>query len=112
MLNDGSLEKGAMTKTWLTATAALTLMAGMAMAETTTTTTTTERSLPYYNAPTPTLVAPVVPVVPAPVTETMTERTVDPNGVVHSKTTTMGTAVTPYGDTTTRRVTTETTTVR
>jgi hypothetical protein len=100
-----------MTKTWLTATAALTLMMGVAMAETTTTTTTTERTMPYY-PPAPTYVAPVVPLTPAPVTETMTERTVEPDGVVHSKTTTVGTAVSPYGDTTTRRVTTETTTVR
>jgi hypothetical protein len=85
-----------MTKTWLAATAALTLMTGVAAAETMTSTTTTERTFPA----------------PAPVTETTTERTVENNAVVHSKTTTVGTAVSPYGDTTTRKVTTETTTVR
>jgi hypothetical protein len=111
---------GATTKTWLAATAAVTLMTGVAMAETTTSTTTTERTVapvpvPGYVAPVPVPGAPVLGYVapaPAPVTETMTERTLDSNGVVHSKTTTMGTAVSPYGDTTTRKVATETTTVR
>jgi hypothetical protein len=105
-----------MIKTWLAATAALTLMTGVVAAETMTSTTTTERTVPYP-APVPVYVAPVpvpglVAPAPAPMTETMTERTVNSNGDVHSKTTTVGTAVSPYGDTTTRKVTTETTTVR
>jgi hypothetical protein len=57
---------------------------------------------------------PVVPVVPPTVVQSTTQRSVDPNGVVtdHTKTVTQGTTMSPYGDTTTTRRTTDTTTVR
>jgi len=90
-----------MTRIWLAATTALTLMTGVASAQSTTETTTTETTAPI--------------VVPAPtVNETVSQRTIDSNGVVtdRTKTTTSGVAVSPYGDTTTTRRTTETTTVR
>ena len=91
-----------MYRTWLAATAIAALMTGAASAQTTTSTTTTQTT------------APVIVPIPAPVTETTTRRTVDENGVVtdHSRTITNGTAVSPYGDTTTTRRTTETTTIR
>lgn len=96
-----------MTRIWLPAATALTMVTGVAMAAETTTTTTTETTAPYYTpAPVP---APVP--IPAPVTETTTERTVDSNGVVHSRTIVTGSAVSPYGETVTTRRTTETTTV-
>ena len=74
---DGLPENPAMTRTWLAATAALTLMAGTAVAETVTT-TTTQSTVPM-----------VVPV-PAPVTESTTQRTYNGDGTVtdHSRTTT------------------------
>jgi hypothetical protein len=93
-----------MTKTWLAATTALALMTGIAVAQTVETTTTTEQ----------TSAVPVVPVVPPAVVQSTSQRTIDANGVVtdHSKTVTQGTSVSPYGDTTTTRRTTETTSVR
>jgi hypothetical protein len=93
-----------MTRTWLAATTALALMTGIAVAQTTETTTTTES----------TSAVPVVPVVPPTVVQSTTQRSVDPNGVVtdHTKTVTQGTTMSPYGDTTTTRRTTDTTTVR
>ena|ERR1700722_5731237 len=97
-----------MTRTLLAATAALTLMTGVATAQTTTETTTTQTTAP--------VVVPVAPpvVVPPPVSETTRERTVDANGAVtdHSRTTTSGTTMSPYGDLTTTRKTVETTTNR
>jgi hypothetical protein len=92
-----------MTRHILVATAALTLMAGAAFAQSTTSTTTIQSTVPT-----------VVPMLPAPSTESTSDRTVDSNGVVteHSKSTTSGTEVSPYGETTTTRRTTETTTVR
>jgi hypothetical protein len=97
-----------MTRTLLAATAALTLMTGVATAQTTTETTTTESTAP--------VVVPVPPpvVVPPPMTQTTSERTVDANGVVtdHTRTTTSGTSVSPYGDLTTTKKTVETTTSR
>lgn len=95
-----------MARTLLAATAALTLMTGVALAETTTSTTTTETTVPY--------IAPVPVPAPAPTTETVTRRTVDSDGdgVVHSKTVTTGTAVSPFGDRTTTQKTIETNTVR
>jgi hypothetical protein len=97
-----------MTRLWLASTAALTLLAGAAMAQTTTETTTTESTAPY-------VAAPVVPVPVAPsVTQTTRERTVDSNGMVsdHAKTIANGTTISPYGDATTTRRTVETTTTR
>jgi len=95
-----------MLKTFLAATATLTLLAGVAMAETVTT-TTTETAAPVMVP---------VPVVPAPatVTESTTQRTVGRDGLVtdQSKTTTTGTSMSPFGDTTTTHRTTESTTVR
>jgi hypothetical protein len=94
-----------MTRIWLAAPAALTLIAGAAMAQTSSeTTTTTNTYVP---------VAPVVPVAPAPVTQrTVQQRTVDSDGNVSERTMTTGTTVSPYGETTTTRRTTETTTAR
>jgi hypothetical protein len=94
-------ENAAMTKTWLAAAAALTLISGTAMAETVTT-TTTQTTAPY--------IAPL----PAPVAQTTTERVVesDGSGVVRSTTTVTGTEVNPLGETTTTRRTVETTTSR
>jgi hypothetical protein len=94
-----------MTRIWLAAPLALTLIAGAAVAQTSSeTTTTTNTYVP---------VAPPVMVAPAPVQQsTVQQRTVDGNGNVMDKTITTGTAVDPYGQTTTTRRTTETTTVR
>jgi|HubBroStandDraft_6_1064221.scaffolds.fasta_scaffold1620569_1 hypothetical protein len=91
-----------MTRIWFAAATALTLMTGAAVAQTTTETTTTETT------------APIVAPMPPAVSQTTSQRTIDANGVVtdHTRTTTSGTAVSPYGDTTTTRRTTETTTVR
>jgi len=77
------------------------LMAGTAVAQTSTTTTTTQY-------------APVIVPNPDAVTQSTSQRTIDGNGVVtdHTRTTTTGSAVSPYGETTTTRRTTETTTVR
>lgn len=93
-----------MNKTWLAMTTALTLMAGVAAAQTMTTTTTESTTA---------VPVPVVPVAPT-IMETTTQRTVDTDGVVtdHSKTVTSGTTLSPFGDATTTRRTTETTTVR
>jgi hypothetical protein len=90
-----------MTRIWLAAATAFTLMAGAALAQTTTETTTTETTAPV-----------IVPVPPA-VSQTTSQRTIDGNGVVtdHTKTSTSGTTVSPYGETTTTRRMTETTTV-
>jgi hypothetical protein len=93
-----------MTRLWLAAPAALTLIAGAAMAQTSSeTTTTTNTYVP---------VAPVVPVAPPVTQRTVQQRTVDSDGNVSERTMTTGTTVSPYGDTTTTRRTTETTTVR
>jgi hypothetical protein len=95
-----------MTRTFVSAAAALTLMAGTALAQTTTSTTTYQTTAP--------VVVPVPMPLPAPVSQTTTERTVDENGMTtdHSKTVTSGTTISPFGDTTTTKRTTETTTVR
>jgi ABC-type Fe3+-hydroxamate transport system substrate-binding protein len=92
-----------MIKTWLAATTALTLMSGMAVAQSESSTTTSTQ----YSAP---LVMPA----PGSVTESTTRTTTDSNGVQTEtdKTVTRGVAVSPFGDTTTTRKTTETTTVR
>jgi hypothetical protein len=97
-----------MTRISLAAATVLALTAGTALAQTTTETTTTQSTVPY-SVPVP---APVPP--PAEVSRTITQRTVDGDGVVtdHSKTVTTGTAVGPYGDTTTTRRTVESTTSR
>jgi len=97
-----------MTRTWLAATTALALTAGVAAAQTTTSTTTYQSDAPVIT-PAPQIIA------PAPsVTETTTQRTINSDGVEtnHSKTVTSGTTMSPYGDTTTTRRTTETTTIR
>jgi hypothetical protein len=93
-----------MNKTWLALTTALTLMAGVASAQTMTTTTTESTTA---------VPVPVMPVAPT-ISESTTQRTVDSDGVVtdHSKTMTSGTTISPYGDSTSTRRTTETTTVR
>jgi hypothetical protein len=98
-----------MTRSLLAATTALTLMAGIAVAQTTETTTTT--TVP---APVVVPVVPVVPAAPTSVVDTMRQRTIDQNGVVteQTRTTSQGVATSPYGDTTTTRKTTETHTVR
>lgn len=92
-----------MTRTMLAAATALVLMTGIAAAQTTETTTTTESTA-----------VPVVPVVPPTVIQTTRQHTVDQLGNVtdHSKTITQDSAMSPLGDTTTTRRTTETTTVR
>jgi hypothetical protein len=101
-----SLENEIMTRIWLAAPAALTLIAGAAMAQTSSETTTTTNT--YVPVP----VAPA-PVVPPPITQrTVDQRTVDSNGDVTEKTMSTGTTVGPLGETTTTRRTTETTTVR
>jgi hypothetical protein len=95
-----------MIRTMLAATAALTLMTGIAVAQTSETTTTTTES---------TSAVPVVPVAPIPmmpsVTENSKQRTVDAFGNVteHSRSVSQGAAVSPFGDTTVTRRTTETT---
>ena len=86
------------------------------------TTTTTETTAPVVvpapmAVPAPLVVpAPVIaPVVPQPgQSEVISQRTVDSNGVEtdRTRTITTGTTINPYGDTTTTRRTTETTTVR
>jgi hypothetical protein len=100
------LENIEMTRTWLAATAALSLMTGSALAQSTALTTTSTEST------TITPVAPMV-VVPAP-SFTESSRTVDDNGVVtdQTKTSTNDMAVSPSGDTTMTHRTTKTTTVR
>jgi hypothetical protein len=80
------------------------------------TTTTTETTAPVV-VPAPIVVpAPMIaPVIVQPgQSETITQRSVDSNGVQtdRTRTITTGTTVSPYGDTTTTRRTTETTTVR
>lgn len=102
-----------MTRIWLAATTALTLMTGVAAAQTTTSTTTTETTAPVI-VQAPVIVAPPV-IAPAPAqSETISQRSVDSNGFVtdRTRTITTGTTVNPYGDATTTRRTTETTTVR
>ncbi len=97
-----------MTRILLAATTALTLTAGVALAQTTTETTTTESTVPAYTVPAPVQV-------PATVSQTTTQRTVDGDGVVtaHTKTVTSGTTLSPYGDTAiTTKKTVETTTTR
>jgi hypothetical protein len=91
-----------MTRIWFVAATAFSLMAGAAVAQTTTETTTTETT------------APIVAPMPPTVSQTTSQRTIDANGVVtdHTRTSTSGTSISPYGDTTTTRRTTETTTVR
>jgi hypothetical protein len=88
-----------MMKMLLTAAAVLTMMAGVANAQSSSTTTTTETT---------------VPVAPPTVVQTTREHSVDSNGAIidHSRTVTTGTAVSPYGETTTTRRTIETTTDR
>jgi hypothetical protein len=88
-----------MIKMLLSAAAVLTVTAGLANAQGTSTTTTTET---------------MVPVTPPTVVQTTRERSVDSNGAVidHSRSVTTGTAISPYGETTTTRRTTETTTDR
>ena len=90
-----------MTKTWLAAAAALAMMTGGALAQTTT-------SLPTSNQSTTATPAPVVGVVSA----SRSQQTVDSNGVETDKTQTYsnGTAVTPSGDVSTTRKTSESTT--
>jgi len=79
----------------------VTLTGGAALAQTITETTTTYVPVP---APAP----------PVSVSQSTTQHTVDGDGVVtdHSKTVTTGTAVSPYGETTTTRRTVESTTTR
>lgn len=90
-----------MTKTWLAAAAALTLMTGGAFAQTSTSTTTSTES---------TTAAPVP--MPGVVSASSSQQTVDSNGVETDKTQTYsnGTTVTPSGDVSTTRRTTESTT--
>jgi hypothetical protein len=91
-----------MTRIWLAAPAALTLIAGAAMAQTSSETTTTTNTY-----------VPVAPIPPPPVTQrSVQQRTVDSDGSVTNRSMTTGTTVGPYGETTTTRRTTETTTVR
>jgi hypothetical protein len=95
-----------MTRTLLAATAALTLMTGIASAQMSQTTTTTTETSAVPVVP----VAPMVmPVVPTSV-ENSKQRTVDSFGNVteHSNSVSQGTAVSPFGDVTTTRRTTET----
>jgi uncharacterized lipoprotein YajG len=94
-----------MTRTMIAAAAALTLMTGFAVAQTTETTTTTTESTSAMP------VVPVVPVVPPSVTENSKQRTVDAFGNVteHSRSVSQGTSMSPFGDTTVTRRTTETT---
>ncbi len=90
-----------MLKSMIAATAILGLASGTCLAQSSSTTTTQSTTS-----------------VPAPlggtVVDSVTQRTVDANGVVidRTKTYTSGTAITPSGDTATTRKTTETTTVR
>jgi hypothetical protein len=90
-----------MTRTMLAAAADLPVMTGIAVAQTTETTTTTTES---------TSAVPVVPVVPPTVVENSKQRTVDAFGNVteHSRSVSQGTAISPFGDTTVTRRTTET----
>ncbi len=90
-----------MTRIALAAATILSLTAGAALAQTTSETTTTQ-TVPY----------PVVVPPPAQVSQTTTQRTVDPSGIVtdHSKTVTTGTAVGPYGETPMTKRTVESTT--
>jgi hypothetical protein len=90
-----------MTKTWLAAGAALALMTGGALAQTSTSSTTSTES---------TTAAPV-PVVGA-VSASSSQQTMDSNGVETDKTQTYsnGTTVTPSGDVSTTRKSSESTT--
>ena len=94
-----------MMRTMLAMTTALTLMTGVAVAQTTTTTMTESSTA---------VPVPVVPVAPPTVVESTTHRTIEPNGVVtdQSRSVTSGSVMSPLGDTTTTRKSTETTTVR
>ena len=87
----------------LAATAACGIMTGAAFAQTSTTTTTSTQST-----------VPVLPPAYGTSMHSSTQRTVDSNGVVvdKSKTDTTGTGITPGGDLTTTRKTTESTSVR
>jgi hypothetical protein len=91
-----------MSRIALAAATVLSLTAGAALAQSTTETTTTQSTVPYIPAP------------PPAVSQTTTQRTVDPNGMVtdHTRTVTTGTSVGPYGDTTTTKRTVESTTSR
>ncbi len=83
------------------ATAALALMTGAALAQTSSSTTTTSTTL-----------APAV--VPGGISSSSSQQTTDSNGVTtdKSQTYTSGTTVSPAGDVSTTRKSTETTTVR
>ena len=87
----------------LAATAAFGIMTGAAFAQTSTSTTTSTQSA-----------TPVLPPVYGTSMDSRTQRTVDSNGVAvdKTKTHTTGTGITPGGDLTTTRKTTESTTVR
>ena len=92
-----------MYKTLLTALAVLPLISGIAVAQTTTSTTTSTQST----------TVPVAPLVGATSTSS-SQRTVDSMGVVtdKSQSTMTGTSVSPSGDTSTTRKSTETTITR
>jgi hypothetical protein len=96
------MEKHDMIKFCLVATAALGILAGGAVAQTSTSTTTSTQST-----------TPIAPPVYGTSMDSSTQRTVDSNGVVvdKTKTYTTGTGITPSGDLTTTRKTTESTSV-
>jgi len=97
-----------MTRMLLATVAALTLIGGTASAQTTTSTTeTTQTMVPVVVPP------PVVVQAPGVLVESTSQRTIDGSGVMdRTRTTTTGTSISPFGEATTTRKTTETTTVR
>jgi hypothetical protein len=99
----GFREKHDMIKFCLAATAALGIMTGVGLAQTSTSTTTSTQST-----------APAAPPTFGTSMDSSSQRTVDSNGVVidKQKTYTSGTGITPNGDMSTTRKSTESTTVR
>jgi hypothetical protein len=99
------MEKHHMIRFCLAATAAFGIMTGTAFAQTSSSTSTTTSTQSA---------APVLPPVYGSATDSSTQHTVDSNGVVvdKTKTSTTGAGITPGGDLTTTRKTTESTSVR